>query len=256
LSPFPSEALDANRRGELTETQRDEFARLLRLRNRRATIIAAVLCAVAILFGFPARAALSPIWRIAIVGVALGIAVSLILRVVSGGDKALSQDLRRGRVESVTGAISKELELAPDADSTQLYFLKVGDQRFSVTSIVSDAAPPSGHVRLYYLPESRKVVNLEPLAEAAMPTGTAQRPLQEAIVGSWRNNFAHATFTEDGRVTASVMGRHSAGQWSVDTQGRLHAEIAGRAEIAQASVSGNELRIALTGRVVTLTREA
>src|SRR5665213_1297427 len=249
LSPFPTEALDANRRGELTGTQRDGFALLLRLRNRRATLIAAVLFAVAVLFGFPSRAALSPIWRIAIVGATLGIAVSLILRVVSGGDKALTQDLRRGRVESVSGPISKERELAMDVDSTKLYYLKVGDQRFSVASMASEAAPRSGHVRLYYLPESRKVVNLEPLAQEAMPAVTAQRPLQEAILGSWRNNFAHATFTADGRMTASVMGRHSAGQWSVDTQGRLHAEIAGRAEIAQATVSGNELRISLTGRV-------
>jgi hypothetical protein len=255
LSPFPSEALDANRRGELTGTQRDGFAGLLRLRNRRATIIAAVLFAVAVLFGFPARAALSPIWRIAIVGVALGIAVSLILRVMSGGDKALSQDLRRGRVESVTGPLSKEEELAPDADSTKIYFLRVGDQRFSIDALANDAAPRSGQVRLYYLPESRKVVNLEQVEDGAQ-AAVAQRPLEEAIVGSWRNNLAHATFTADGRVTASVMGRHSVGRWSVDTQGRLHAEIAGRAEIADATVSGNELRISLTGRVVTLTREA
>jgi hypothetical protein len=94
------------------------------------------------------------------------------------------------------------------------------------------------------------------LADEVMQTGTAQRPLQEAIVGSWRNNFAQATFTADGRVTASVMGRHSTGEWSVDAQGRLHAEIAGRAEVADASVSGNELRISLTGRVVTLARQA
>jgi hypothetical protein len=52
------------------------------------------------------------------------------------------------------------------------------------------------------------------------------------------------------------MGRHSSGGWSVDREGRLHAEIAGRAEVAQASVTGNELRIALSDRVVTLIREA
>jgi hypothetical protein len=52
------------------------------------------------------------------------------------------------------------------------------------------------------------------------------------------------------------MGRHSAGQWSVDIEGRLRAEIAGRAELADATVNGNELRVSLTGRVGTLTREA
>lgn len=256
MRPFPSEALDANRRGELTGTQRDALARPLRLRNRRATIVAAVLFAVAVGIGFMAPPAMSAIWRVAIVGMALGIAASLILRMVSGGDRALSHDLRLGHVESVTGPLSKEEESAMDVNGTSVYFLRVGAQRFSVAPVANEAAPRTGQVRLYYLPVSRKVVNLERLAEGATPTGLVQRSLQEAILGSWRNNYAQATFTADGRVTASVMGRHSAGQWSVDSQGRLHAEIAGRAEIAEASVSGNELHISLTGRVVTLAREA
>lgn len=256
LNPFPPEALASNRRFELTATQREGFARMLRLRNRSATIVAAVLFAGAVLVEFLAPAAFALVWRIAIVGVALGIAVSLILRTLTGGDRALSRDLRQGRLESVTGPITKEQESAMDVDSTSVYFLRVGGERFSVTQKASEAAPLGGQVRLYYLPQSRRVVNLERLAEGAIPTHSAQRPLQEAIVGSWRNNFANATFTADGRVTASVMGRSSAGQWSVDTQGRLHAEIAGRAEVAEASVSGQELRIRLTGRVVTLIRES
>jgi hypothetical protein len=141
-----------------------------------------------------------------------------------------------------------------DVDSTSVYILRVGDQRFTVAAMTFEAAPGSGQVRLYYLPASRKVVNLEAFTDGTQ-TG-APRPLAEAIIGSWRNHFAKATFTSDGRVTASVMGRHSTGQWSVDAEGRLHAEIAGRKEIAQASVNGDELRIALAGRVVTLAREA
>jgi hypothetical protein len=256
VTPFPIDALDANRRGELTQTQRDEFARPLRLRNQRAKLLAAVLIAAAVLVGFLPPSAMSPIWRIAIVGAALGVAGSLILKIVTGADRALGHDLRHGRVESVAGPLSKEQESAMDVDSTSVYFLKVGDLRFMVTPIANEAAPPAGQVRLYYLPESRNVVNLEQLVDGGMPAGIVPRPLQEAIVGSWRNNFAQATFTADGRVTATVMGRRSAGQWSVDTQGRLHAEIAGRAEVAEASISGNELRISLTGRVVTLAREA
>ncbi len=48
LNPFPPEALQYNRRGELAVTQREGFARTLRLRNRRATIAAAVLFAGAV----------------------------------------------------------------------------------------------------------------------------------------------------------------------------------------------------------------
>jgi hypothetical protein len=249
-----SDALDSNRRGELTATQRDGFTRVLQSRNRNALGTAGALVVVAALVGVFAAPSLSPVWRIAIVGVALGIAVSLILRVLTGRDQALGRDLRHGRVQAVTGTITKEQESAMDADSTSVYILKVGDQRFIVPAMTFEAAPSTGQVRLYYLPASRKVVNLEAFTDGT-PTG-APRPLAEAIIGSWRNNFAKATFTPDGRVAASVMGRHSVGQWSVDAQERLHAEIAGRTEIAQASVIGDELRISLTGRVVTLSREA
>ena len=253
MNPWSSEALDSNRRGELTATQRDGFARLLRQRNRNALGIAAALLAVTALVGVFAVSSLSPVLRIAIVGVPLGIAVSLILRVLTGADKALGRDLRHGRVQAVTGAITKEQESAMDVDSTSVYILKVGDQRFTVAAMTFAAAPGSGQVRLYYLPASRKVLNLEAFAEGT-PT-SAPRPLAEAIIGSWRNHFAKATFTSDGRVTATVMGRDAAGQWSVDTDGRLHAQIAGRTEIAHASVNGDELRITLTGRLVTLSRE-
>ncbi len=95
MRPFPGDALDTNRRGALTGTQRDALARPLRLRNMSATIMAAVLFAVGVGIGFMAPPALSAIWRIGIVGIALGIAASLILRIVTGADRALSRDLRR-----------------------------------------------------------------------------------------------------------------------------------------------------------------
>jgi hypothetical protein len=253
LNASRSEGLDSNRRGQLTALQRDGFTRLLQRRNRNALGIAGALVVVAVLVDVFAAPFLSPVWRIAMVGVALGIAASLMLRVLTGADKALARDLRHGRVEVVTGSITKEQESAMDVDSTSVYILKVGEQRFTVASTTFEVAPRSGQVRLYYLPASRKVVNLEAFTDGSLPDPPS--PLAEAIVGTWRNHFARATFTSDGRVTASVMGRHSTGEWSVDAEGRLHAEIAGRREIALASISGDELRITLTGRVVTLARE-
>jgi hypothetical protein len=253
LNPLSSEALDSNRRGQLTAAQRSGFVGLLQQRNRNALGIGAALLAVAVFVGIFATSYTSPVWRIAIVVVALGIGVSLVLRVLTGGDKALGRDLRHGRVQAVIGPISKEQESAMDVDGTSVNILKVGDQRFIVPAMTFEAAPRSGQVRLYYLPASRKVVNLEALTDVTLPV--VPRPLAQAIIGSWRNHFAAATFAADGRVTARVMGRHSAGQWSVDAEGSLHAEIAGRTEIAQASVSGDELCIKLAGRVVTLARD-
>lgn len=255
MDPFPSHALDANRRGELLASQRVELDRPLRRRNRRATLIAAVLFAAAVVGGLMAPAALPPVWRIALVGVPLGIAITLLLRIVTGADRALGRDLHRGRVESLAGSLSKEQTSAMDVSGTSVYFLRVADQSFIVEREAYEAAPDSGEGRVYYLPAARKVINLERLAITDASPVTQPRPLHEALVGSWRNHLAQATFTADGRVTASVMGRSSAGAWSVDPQGRLHAQIAGRDEVAQASVSGNELRISLSGRVVTLTRE-
>jgi hypothetical protein len=247
-------ALDSNRRGELSATQRDGLSRTLQQRNRSALSIAGALIVAAVLVGVFSPPSVSPVWRIAIVGAPLAIAISLILRILTGADRALARDLRRGKVEAVTGPIFKEQESAMDVDGTSVYILRVGDERFTVPEATSEAAPRNGQVRLYYLPASRKVLNLETFADET-PAG-APPPLAEAIIGRWRNNFAKATFTVDGRVTASVMGRESAGQWSVDAEGSLHAEIAGRAEIVQASVTRDELSITLSGRVVTLSREA
>lgn len=254
MNSLSAEALDSNRRGELTATQRDRYARRLQRRNRSALGLATALLAVAGLVGILTAHSLTPIWRIGIVGVALGVALSLVLRVLTGGDKALGRDLRHGQVQAVSGPISKEQESAMDVNSTSIYILKVGDQRFKVAAATFEATPSNGQVRLYYLPASRTVVNLEAFTDETPPG--AARPLAEAIVGSWRNHFAKASFTVDGRVTANVMGRHSAGEWSVDTEGLLHAEIAGRREVAQASINGDELRITLTGRVITLARVA
>lgn len=256
MNPFPPEALAANRHGELAPAQREALTHRLGIRSRGALGAAGVALAVAVLLLFFGPHALAPVWRIALVGSAAGLAVSLILRTASGADAALRGDLRRGRVEVVAGPVAREQEPALDVNSTSICILTVADQRFTVPPQAFAAAPATGNVRLYYLPASRKVVNLERLSDAAVAAGgTVQRPLAEAIVGSWRNSFVNATFFADGRVTASVRGRRSDGRWSVDGAGRLHADIAGRTLQAQAGVLGAELRITLGGQAVTLTRQ-
>ena len=169
-----------------------------------------------------------------------------------------------------------------------------------------DAAPDAGYVRVYFLPLSRKVVNLERLPDrpvepgatvrdivhslgaavlsadrrernearatlagigtamkAAMAQPTAPptqapdpRPLAEAIVGTWSNGFVTAAFSADGCVTMGVLGREKAGRWSVDADGRLHADVTGQQQALQARVTGEQLTIAAEGEVFTLTRTA
>jgi hypothetical protein len=212
-----------------------------------------VLTIAALLVGLFSGVTLALVWRVGVIAVSLGVAASLVLRTFTGRDQALARDLKEGQVRAVTGPIVQEEEPAMDVNGTRIHVLNVGGQRFTVAERTSNAAPRSGQVRLYYLPASRAVVNLEAFDDG-VPTGVPL-PLADAILGGWHNAFAKAAFTADGRVTASVMGRHSTGRWSVDTAGQLHAEIGGRNEIAQASVEGAELRITLSGREVTLSRD-
>src|SRR4029077_20350442 len=81
------------------------------------------------------------------------------------------------------------------------------------------------------------------------------RPLDSAaIVGTWRNALAHATFSENGSLTVDIFGRKTTGRWSVDAEGRLSADIMGQRRTTNASIAGDQLTIALGDRPVTLTR--
>ena len=50
-----------------------------------------------------------------------------------------------------------------------MYFVDVGDSSFKVAPATYEAAPDAGIVRVYFLPRSRKVVNLERLPNAPLP---------------------------------------------------------------------------------------
>jgi hypothetical protein len=83
-----------------------------------------------------------------------------------------------------------------------------------------DAAPDAGVVRLYYLPRSRRVVNLERLPNAPLPDV----------------------------VTPQTM--------AASVRAAVRADITGRQETADAWVAGNQLTIAAEGAGLTLTRKS
>src|SRR5271166_3763537 len=106
LNPFPPEALEANRRGELTDTQLRAFRGLSGYRRKSALRAAGFLAMGALLIGFFAAPTFSAASRVLITFGGLAIAAFLVVRSINGGD-ALTRDLRRVRVESVEGAIGK-----------------------------------------------------------------------------------------------------------------------------------------------------
>ena len=166
-SPFPADALDASRRGQLASTQLQNLRNLARFRRQAGLKYAALLIAIAVLVGFFSSANASHAARILIPLGCLLIAGFLIVRFTSGTDP-LVRDLAAGLVESAQGAIGKRI-VRGKRDA--LHYLQVGDSEFKASPGLYQGAPDAGYVRVYFLPRSRHVVSFEPLPDAALPAG-------------------------------------------------------------------------------------
>jgi hypothetical protein len=303
IGSFPADALEMNRVGDLTEAQRRGLGALSGYRRRNELTIAAFLLAGASIVWFLASPTAPLLKRELIAGGAAVLAAFFVVRSITGGD-ALTRDLRESRVESVEGAIGKRRVSGGRARST--YFLDVGDRTFKVAMATYQAAPDAGWVRAYYLPLSRKVVNLELLpntsaapdptpkgmmdalrtsltgdrreanearagiaklgeslkapfegsAQPPPPEARDQRPLAEAILGTWKNPLVSVTFAEGGVATVRLFTGEKTGHWSVDASGRLRGAFMGREETIEAWVAGDTLTVVAQGRTLTFTRES
>lgn len=176
---FQADALEANRRGELSEAQRRGFGALAGSNRRSAVGSAALLLAGAFVVAFLSSPTASPVLRTLVPIACVAIAAFLLVRSIGGSD-ALSRDLKQGQVQSVEGAIGKRRGGGGGGRSVSVYFLEVGDRTFKVARDTYAAAPDAGFVRLYFLPRSRKIVNLERLANPAPPL----EPTPQAVAAS------------------------------------------------------------------------
>lgn len=160
FDPFPEDALDANRRGALSDRQTRGFGAASASRHRSAFGSAALLVAGGLVVAFFASPTTSQAARILIPAACFAIAGILVVRAVTGAD-ALTRDVRHGQVRSVEGAIGKRRTSSGGQRARTLHFLDVGAESFKVGSLTFAAAPDAGYVRVYFLPLSRTVVNLE-----------------------------------------------------------------------------------------------
>lgn len=184
MAAFPSEGLETNQRGELSSAQRDGFARLVRARRRGRASMALVFAALGVivaLFASPQKA--SPAMRAGVPAIALAIALVLV-----AAPDSVARDLRAGRVEVAEGAIGKRRIGNGRARST--YLLQVGDRRFQTSGGTYKAAPDAGYVRLYFLPSSRKVVNLELLPDRPLDPRDARQGLMDGALALARAHGA------------------------------------------------------------------
>jgi hypothetical protein len=82
----------------------------------------------------------------------------------------------------------------------------VDKQRFEVAYLTYEAAPEAGIVRIYYLPQSKHVVNMEHLADRPLPTGAIESPmatLQQAFSGMRSHDHVQAA---EARATLNALG--------------------------------------------------
>lgn len=195
-SPFSQSALSTNQSGRLTDEQSQRWARIAKGRRQGVRGVAYVFGAMsALLLFFPGSAAKAAARTNG--GVVFLAATAILL--VGANLEPVNADVREGRVESVEGAIAKRLRQSRGpGGGSWFYYLDVGGRRLRATSREAfDAAPAAGYVRVYFLPRSGRVINLEQLADPPIPTGSgaAQEIFQD---------FAHALRSRDRTAIAEA----------------------------------------------------
>jgi hypothetical protein len=205
-TPLHADALEANRGGRLTDTQRADWTSYDR-GWRKNELVGAGICAVlGVLLlnaGFQAHGSPSQL----LLGVAFFVgAAFFVIRGVLNLDP-LSADLRAGTVDSVEGAVAKSLGYTSGRSTSQTYFAEVDRQRFTIHQRTYEALPSAGIVRLFYLPRSRKVVNFEQLPDRPLaPEAVAALSSPAGALGM----AASALMKRDPRERAEAMASMAA----------------------------------------------
>jgi hypothetical protein len=187
--PFPQDALDDNRAGRLTRQQRQGFRGQSRGFRKAEFQFAVLITIIGLLVWFAAGpskyATVKPLIGIG----CLIIAGFLVVRAFVGADP-LTQDVRSGAVEQVAGAITKtSLTTHGRTSSTTWYYFTVAGTKVNVSRAAYEAAPEAGMVKLYYLPHSHELVNMERVADTAMTPEAMKSPqLVQGLIAEVRSH--------------------------------------------------------------------
>jgi hypothetical protein len=162
--PFPADALQANGANRLSAEQRTWLRGLAGNSRRNSLSLALIAGVLAVILLFFADK--GGVERILFGLVLLGVAAFFFVRGFTGADP-LDRDLREGYVESVEGAIAKRRVSTGGRSSSVTHWIDVENKRMRAFKDQYDAAPDAGYVRVYYVPHSMRVVNLERLPDRA-----------------------------------------------------------------------------------------
>lgn len=186
-SPFPAEALEANRAGRLSPQQRTWLRGLAKNWRSNGRTIAGVAGLLGIIVLFLADKGGAE--RI-LLGVGLLVVAAFVFVISMMGVDTMDADLRAGKVESVEGAIAKRTQVTHGRNtSTTTYYIDVKDRQMVAFRDQYEAAPEAGYVRVFYVPHSMRVVNLERLADPAGAADALKSP-QDALKLAARGVFS------------------------------------------------------------------
>ncbi len=188
--PFPADALELNRAGKLTDQQRARFTRLARSWRRNELVGALVMAVAGLVLLTGTGPASSALVRFGGGAGALVIAGFFLVRSFPGADP-IGADLRSGRVESIEGAFRKTSWSSGGGNTVTHYSFEVAGTRFDEPSTAGyEAAPDAGIVRLFYLPRSKQVVNLERLPDRPVDPAVLASPMAavQALAGTFRSH--------------------------------------------------------------------
>ena len=189
---YHPDALEANRAGRLTDGQRRAFAAYDRSWRRGEVGLALVFVVLAALVltatGPAPNASLRPVAGAAFLVLALAVAIHAM-----PARDPLARDLRTGRIESLESAMEKHtFSAASGSSASTSHYLDIGDRHFEVGSAEYEAAPQAAIVRVYFLPQSHRVVNLERLPDRPVDAAAMESPMAavQALTDAMRTTGA------------------------------------------------------------------
>jgi hypothetical protein len=200
FDPFPAADLESNKAGRLTDDQRKRYKSLERGVRKNEFTFALMCAAIAAILLTATGPAPNAQYRPLAGAAFAAIAVVLLIRATVWTD-ALTGDLRSGKVESVEGAVGKHTF---SGKTTTFYYLDLGGKHYEVGEAAYQATPEAGYVKLYVLPHSHKVVNMERLPDRPLPEGLMAAP------GQIMSTLATAFRSHDGVQVAEARAEMAA----------------------------------------------
>jgi hypothetical protein len=100
-----------------------------------------------------------------------GFVAAAVMILVAPAFDPLAADVREGRVETVQGAVGKRRVQSMARTGFTRYYLDIAGRQLQTYLSDYDAAPDAGYVCAYYLPRTRRLVNLERLPNPPLPSG-------------------------------------------------------------------------------------